>query len=190
MTEPDKDKAEDRGFPFHVVRMQMPSSAAIENLAPDMQAVAQANIERARRIFRSRTLPMPGSDARLFTEPFWIVGSLSRELDEVILEGIHDEALRAALTLPQPKWKGELPTADEDPGLRVEILWTGSGEDRRLELQNAGTFLGKYWYRHQEMDMFDAVKMAKDLEAARERGESGLDILHRSKPPAPPRRAK
>jgi hypothetical protein len=187
MTQTGKDEAEDRGFPFLVVRMLMPSSTAIENLAPEMQALAQANIERARRIFRSRTLPLPRSDARLFADPFWLVGSLSKELDDVFLEGIHDQATIAAIALPPPNWKGELPTADEDPGLRVEIL---RGDNRLLKLQHAATLLGKYWYRHQEMDIFDAAKMLRDLEAARQRGESGSDILHRSKPPAPPRRVK
>jgi hypothetical protein len=38
--------------------------------------------------------------------------------------------------------------------------------------------------------MFDVVEMVKELEAAQERGQSGLDILRRSKPPAPPRRVK
>lgn len=190
MTKTGKDESEDRSFAFYVVRMQAPSSTALEKLTPEMQALARANIERARRIFRSRTLPLPGSEARLFAEPFWFVGSLSKELDRVILEGIHDEAARAVLALPPPNWKGELPDGDEELNLRVEILQTGRGDDRRFELQNAGTLLGKYWYRHQEMDMFDAFKMLKDLEAARERGEFGLDILSRSTPPAPPRRAK
>src|SRR5262249_49474973 len=150
MNQTGDDPSEDTGFPFHVVRMQMPSSTEIEKLAPEIQALAHANIERARRLFRSRTLPLPGSDTRLFAEPFFDVGSLSRELDHIILEGIHDEAARAVLALSPPKWKGDLPEGDEEVNFRVEILWKGRGEDRRFELQNASSLLGKYWYRHRE----------------------------------------
>jgi hypothetical protein len=165
MTETGKDQSEDRGFVFNVVRMQMPPPAAIEKLAPDMQALVQANIERARRIFRSRTLPLLGSDARLFPEPFWIVSSLSRELDDVILEGIRDEDARAILAPPQPKWKRDLPTRDEDPGLRVEIVWMGRGEEiddqvkvarvMQKRLDSALGFPEKPWHDWDEWDLND-----------------------------------
>lgn len=182
MTQTGKDEAHDTGFPFLVVRLLTPPSTALDKLTSEMQVVVQANIERARRIFRSRTLPYPGSDARLFTELLFDVGRLSGEVDRAILEGIHDETALGILRLPE----------DDDgiSNLRVELVQTGKGDDRRFEFQHAGILLGEYWYRHREMDMFDAFKMAKDLEAARERGELGLDILRWSKPPAPTRRAK
>lgn len=175
-------KSEDTGYPFLVVRMLLPPSTELEKLTPDIRKLVEANIERAGRIFRSRTLPWPGSDTR-FLESLLDVGKLSSELESAILEGINDKTALDILALPP---LDEI----EKPNLRIEVVQTGSGKNRRFEFQTAGALLGKYWYRHQEMDILDAVQMARHLEDAQDRGESMVDIINRSKPPAPPRRIK
>ena len=173
---------EDQGFRFWVVRMVTPSSTALETLAPDLQSSVRTNIERARRIFRSRTLPCPGSDNRL-SAPGFDVWSLSSELDAVIHEGIQDKAALEILALP--------PTDNEnEASMRIEIAQTGRDGDRRFETRSASSLLGKYWYRHQEKNIFDSIDRLSDLKAARERGQSGLEILLKAKPPAPQRRGK
>jgi hypothetical protein len=163
--------SEDQGFPFLVVRMVAPSSNTLESLEPDLRDRALANLERARRIFRSRTLPCPGSDTRLGA-PFDML-MLSSEIDTALIEGINDEGALAIFALPPAADDGETST-------RIQ----------GFELRFASTLLGKYWYRHREMDIFDAVKLVEDLTVARGRGESDLDILHKSKPPPSPRRRK
>jgi hypothetical protein len=178
----ETEATEDRGFPFFVVRMVVPSSTAMESLAPDQRDRVQANIERARRLFRSRTLPCPESDARLSASWFDIF-SLSSKVDATILEGIQHEAALAILALP--------PSSSEDKvSMRIEIAETGTEGHRRCEIRSTSTLLGKYWYRHQEMNIFDSVKLVEELKAARERGESDLAHLFKPKLPAPPRRLK
>jgi len=139
MTQAGKDESDDKGFPFFVVRMVAPSSTALEKLTSDIRELAQANIERARRIFRSRTLPLLGSDARLFNSVF--LEPLSSALDYAILEAIHDEAALAILAVP--------PSGDElRHNLRIEMVHAGKGDDSRIQFQYAGALLGRYWCRH------------------------------------------
>jgi hypothetical protein len=167
------EESTDLGFPFLVVRMVLPSRAAVAGLAPDLRDRVTANIEKARRTFRSRTLPTFEADTRL-TPSF---NDLPSGINATILEGIPDESALAALAL-------EPLSSDYRLYARIEIVTSG---DDRIEIRHASELLGKYWYRHQEMDIFDAMKLVDDLKAARERGETGSD-LPKPKPPAPPRR--
>ena len=64
---------------------------------------------------------------------------------------------------------------------------TGTKDHPELDLLSAASLLGKHWYRHQEMDIFDAIQLGHDLKAAYERGEDRADLFA-PKPPAPPRR--
>lgn len=169
--------SEDQGFPFHVAEMEVPSSAALETLPPNLRVHVQRNLDRARRIFRSRTLPCPGSEARLSVDNIFSISSLSSAVDAAVLDGIHDEAALAILS----------PPATSEVRMRVKFVEAGRGDDRRFEFRQAASLLGKYWYRHQEMDLFDAFKYVDDLKAARECGESGVDLVFK-KPPASPRR--
>ena len=179
MTEADDTEAnEDRGCVFWLVRMAGLSSTTLERLAPDVRCRVHANLERARRVFRSRTLPCPGSDSRLIASPFE-VWSLTSELNAVIRECVGDRAALDALVSSESD-------VDDKGSLRIEIVKTG--RDGGLEIRRASGLLEKYWYRYREMDVFDAIELGRDLQAARERGESGADIVNRVKPPAPPRR--
>ena len=174
----ETDANEDQGYPFLLVRMVEPSSAGMENLAPHLRERVQTNLKRARHLFRSRTIPLLNSDARLCPG---LQFDLSSEVDAAILEGIHDDkALLAVLALPPVSDGGRI-------GGRIYTRVVGTKEHPKLEIQSAASLLGKHWYRHQEMDLFDAIQLARDLEAARERGKTGADLF-KPKPPAPPRR--
>ena len=172
------DANEDQGHPFIVVRMVEPSSEALNTLAPHLRESAQTNLERARQLFRSRTIPLPNSDARLCPGTEF---DLSYEVDAAILEGVLDEASLAVLALPAVSEEGRI-------GARIYTRVIGTKDHPKLEMRSAASLLGKYWYRHQETDIFDAMQFARDLEAARQRGETGADITFKPKPPAPPRR--
>jgi hypothetical protein len=91
---------------------------------------------------------------------------LSSEVEAAIVEGIDDDAALAVFALPQVREGTRI-------GGRVYTEVKGTNEHPTLEIQSAASLLGKYWYRHQEMDMFDAVQLFHDLKAARQRGETG-----------------
>lgn len=174
---------EDQGIPFLVVRLQLPSADGIESLASDLRDHIRSNVERARLIFRSRTLPLPGSDERLFGASIFDLYSLSNEIDSIIFDGISDEA--AIDTIKVPLVSGF--ASDSDAHMRIDVSKIGVGDDRTFETRFSGTILGKYWYRHQEANIFDAINDSKDAVAAHDRGEPTKQILERTKPPRPPR---
>lgn len=94
-----------------------------------------ANLERARRVFRSRTLPVPGSDSRLIPvspERF----TLEWDLEAIVLEGIEDEAVQAILAPP-----GSSP--DDPARSRVVNVEAGVG-DGENDVRHAGDLLGSF----------------------------------------------
>jgi len=172
----DTEAGQDHGAPFFVIRMAEPPQAAVEALEPDLRDRARANLERARRIFRSRTLPCAGSDARL--SPEYFIDSLSSDVDAAIFDGIRDEAALAILRIPS--------ATDGDARNRIAFVQKKSEGNSPVETRNAATLLGKYWYRYQKNDVFDYIKLVDEIKTAQERGEPVPDVLR--KPPTPPRR--
>lgn len=171
MTEEPKDE----GAPLLVVRLSLPTAAVVDSFPPAVRDQIRINIEKVRRWFRGRTLPLPGLDGRLYPDG-WSV-DLSIQVNHLLLDGITDETARETLNaLPLKK--------SREVGHRVYMTFRNT-EEPQLEMHYAGQLLGKHWYRHQEPTIFDAVEWVKEIRASRARGDAPtLKPL----PPAPPRR--
>ncbi len=180
MTEAHENEAsDDRGALFFEVRLYAPSSASIESLGPALRDGALRSIQKARRKFRSKTLPSLSSpDVRLYRGDLSSLFALSHEVDAALLEGIEDEEALAKLAPPPP---GKVFAG------RIDLVRKGMGEERSFETRFAADLLGKYWYRHRERDIFDAIEHLNDMKAAQERG-TPIRAVPPKKPPAPPRR--
>jgi hypothetical protein len=172
----------DRGYPFFVVRMVVPSSFTLERLPVEIRIRVETNLERARRVFRAWTLPIPGTEYRLFPaslERF----SIGYQLNNVVLEGVEDPAIKAILALPASN-------CDDYDGSRVVLVQavTVDGED---EIRHTADLLGKYWYRYREKDFFDYIELVDKLKTASQQGELGPSFWKNwdeQKQPAPKRR--
>jgi hypothetical protein len=136
----DTHTGEDRGFPFELVRIVLPAESVVQSLAPNLRGRVRENIERARRIFRSRTLPSLETDGRLCASVFDLFG-LSSKIEAAIIEGVDDKEALAKLALPPPS---EPISEDVKPAMRVNMIF----KDEKIELRFAADLLGNYWYRH------------------------------------------
>ena len=125
----------DRGRPLLVVRVSLPESGALNSLPELLGSHLLANILRAHRLFRSRTLPLPGKEARLLPGHIFEMGELSRLLDDTLRKGISDKTVRDKL-LQSPARQ------ENDVGSRVYTRLLGTGDDKRFETVEVGALLG------------------------------------------------
>ena len=114
-------------------------------LPAEIQERVRQNIVRAIRLFRSHTLPYPGSTFRL-SPTLHDLPDLSAKIDDAIFDGIDDDAARDRLLPPV-----------SDPAenrARIKCGYFDSNQSVEDCVRRASNLLGKFWYRHQERDIF------------------------------------
>ena len=169
------EASEDHGVCLFVVRLELPTAAVVDSFDPPLRDQIRSNIDKAKRWFRGRTLPLPGSDGRL------CAGSLtdwSGQINDLLLTGITDEVVReriSALPLDQPRRHGS----------RVYMTQNSDEPPPYWEMHYAGQVLGKYWYRHQEPTFWDAKKWIEEMKEAQ---AGGREAVLEPVPPTAPRR--
>jgi hypothetical protein len=180
MTDSDgNQEGEDKGQPFWFVRMLVPSPTTIQKLPPELMTPVKLAVQRAIRLFRSQTLPVPGRDTRLCMSHFDL-HKVSADILDVLLEDTRDLSRKVTAEV-----EGLIDEIRSHCSL--EIVGGNDDKDPAFQVQFASGLLGKYWYRHQELDIFDAIELVDKLKEARAKGKSPEDLF-RPKAPAPPRR--
>jgi hypothetical protein len=178
----------DRGASFFEVTLFLPTDGDIDRLDAENKRILKRNIERAEKIFRAQTLPLPITNYQS--------KNTRRNSSSLSLSiGILDDVIRTTLM-------EDLPFVDESKivpaanplfmGFFVRYRLDNRSDKPDFKCDYAADLLGKYWYRDQEnqpQDFFDAVMMAKEYMELKKAGDPNAEKIYSEKePPSPPRR--
>ena len=185
----ENESEEDRGASFTEVILYLPTEGKVDSLGTEDQQLLRRNIDRAKKVFLARTLPLPMTTyqskyIRRYHPSLSLTGGpLDDLVRTTLMEGLSFEDESIIVQEPRP----------QIVGLFVRRRLASQLEYSDFERSYAADLLGKFWYRAQEnppRDLIDAVISYQEYEELVKAGdpEPAKAFVEKKIPPSKPRR--